>query len=242
MDQPTFKQLTGIELDCDQAERFTNVVSLSKLQLEGMLGWPLDPEDFENQYEEEGKIRSSVLCLCNEEEENLDSPDDVVGRYRVYKYFSTDTFIKIDPALEIHAVKLVKGNITYRTFETDEYFPVWKNGNPKFCTSLQIRKECLTPCNWLYACPGEYMIAVDAEWAFPNTEDEEPLTTLPLELQKVWADMVANEFEEKKDIKSESITSHSYTKFEPKTIYEIYKAVFDKYAGPTGTVRRPRIV
>lgn len=242
MDQPTFEQLTGIKLDCDQADRFQTVVDLSKQQLESMLGWPLNPADLEDQYIETGKIRSSGFCLCNEDEDNLDSPDEVTGQYRIYRFTSTDSFIKLDPALEIHIVKLVKGSVTYKTFDATDYFPVWKNGNPKICTSLQIRRDCFSQCDWPTICPGDYMIAVDANWAFPDTDDETPVTTLPLELQKIWADLVAWEFEEKKDIKSESITSHSYTKFEPKTMYERYKAVFDRYAGPNGIVRRPRVV
>ena len=89
-------------------------------------------------------------------------------------------------------------------------------------------------------------LAVDADWEFPDAESE---TTIPNDLLYVWADMVTFYSDQRRDVKSESILTHSYTKFDNKTNGEqttpemlaANRAVLQRYAGPRGTVIKQRV-
>lgn len=238
MDQSTFTSLSGITLDASQSLRYARVKELAERNLEGMLGWPLDPESWDNQYIEIGKVRDDyAFCSDVAIDEELEAPDEVVGKYRLYGYHESDLFLAIDPAIEIHAVKLVRDGVTYRTFAENEYDAQWVNGRPRFTKFLGLNK-----CRWCgYWCwiRKPYQLAVDATWAFADeTVDDEQSPTLPIELQSVLADMLVDSFDDKANIKSESVISHSYTKFDKSPLLETHNSILQKYAGPYGSVKR----
>ncbi|RDH76347.1 hypothetical protein DVS77_21575 [Mycolicibacterium moriokaense] len=72
---------------------------------------------------------------------------------------------------------------------------------------------------------GFVQVAVDAKWAFDD---------LPLELAQIWADSIANGLDDKSNVKSESLGSHSYTKFDKGDPFVIYSDVIAAFAGPNG--------
>jgi hypothetical protein len=200
-----------------------------------MLGYPLCPDDWDNQYIEKGKTNG---CFCTEPE-NLEPPDDVVNAYRFYTWNWRDRFLPIDPATKIHAVKLVQGDITIRTFTTKQYFPQWKNGYDQTPLAWYLaidRHACgvISDCywdpftGWPFPLTWDHhrrglLVAVDADWAFDR---------VPLELQQVWADMIAYSMDDRRDIKSESAGTHSYTRFGKEDPTVSHATVIAEYAGP----------
>ncbi len=239
MDQSSYSDLTGEVLSTAQAKRFATVSELAKSVLEEMLGWPLDPEDWSNQYVETGKSKSEFSCFSLDRD-NLDDPDEVVGSYRLYPFNALDRYQRIDPALAIHAVKVVNGDVTCKTFDPlTEYNLRVKPGTIPVIQWIDLRRTWWG-CGCEYFTPHGLMLAVDADWAF--VQDADCDLELPLPLQQVWADLIRQRLDLKINIKSESITSHSYTKFDAKPVEEQYGTILREYVGPLGSLRRPSIV
>lgn len=236
MDQSTYQKLTGEILTDAQATRFTAVEEVARRQLEEMLGWPLNPTDWDNQYVERGKSRSTY-CSPEILDDDLDAPDAVVGKYRLFPVRHSDRILVIDPATEIHSIKFVISDVTCETLEADEYHTVTTPGLVPFIKQVRLNK-CWADYNC--ACSnGRVQVAVDAEWAFALNGDD---VTLPLSLQFVLADIVKGLLDTKADIQSENITSYSYRKFAPQDVGVKHQATLLKYAGPNGTAKRSRIV
>lgn len=241
MDQNTYSSLTGLQLTKSQAARLGIVSELAKAVLEEMLGWPLDPADWENQYDEFGKSKNEYSCFSIDRD-NLDEPDEVEGSYRLYPFDPKNLFHLIDPAITVHKVKIVNGDVTCHTFDPEQDYNLsGKNGNPRFNRWIRLRKMWWG-CHCGYFEPHGLMMAVDADWAFPQSEEDTCVKSLPVVLQKVWAELIQGELDLKKDIKSESITSHSYTKFDRQTIEQKYGKLLQDYVGPLGTLKRPSVV
>lgn len=166
-------------------------------------------------------------CGCsNIDEDNLQDPDAVVYAYRTYLYNEKDRYLFTDPFTAVHKVKLVKDGVTVKTFTTDEYTVSYgQDGLAKF---IDVNcRDCLCVCN----CKSCVQLAVDATWAFE---------TIPTDLLYVQADMVTYYADCKTDVKSETLGTHSYTKFdrrEPEYL-DHNLAVIKKYAGPYGSVTR----
>lgn len=233
MDQSTFIQLTGYE-ECG-ADRLDSALLLAQAELETLLGWPLDPADWENQYTEIGISQDGS---CDPDQENLALPDEVIGSYRIYRWRESDRFLAIDPATAVHAVKLIKNGITCKVFDSKEYSPVWKNGSTPYFKYLDLCRDCILACYCALCDEGCYQLAVDADWAFADEE----ASVLPLELQNVLAQIALHNLDPKKDIKSESITSHSYTKYDNIAPTTKYSSIITKYAGPNGLAKRVSII
>jgi hypothetical protein len=227
-----YEAITGLTVTNEALT--TAQIARTQRMLETMLGYTLDVELFDtNQYTEIGKTASE--CPCPDVDvDALDAPDEVVGAYRIYAYNSKDSFIGIDPASEIHKVKLVKDGITFKTFEEDEYLKVSKHGFIKY---LQECDNCCW-CTCTFECYCT-QLAVDADWLWP--ED------LPADLLDVWAEMVTFYSDPKKDIQSEKLGSHSYTKYYenakgkptaiPRPEMQDYNlSILKKYAGPNGSL------
>lgn len=240
LEQTKFQTLTGITLTTAQAARYSDALATAVSQLELLLGWPLDPASWENSYIENGKSKND--CTCPDADTDTDPADTYdEGTYRLYAHNPRDRWMRIDPALEVQSIKIVRNGYTCKTLDLSKYQLKTENGNPTFIQLIDVGDPCNCYQNWsICGCSNQpksdnqiYDIAVHATWAFE---------TLPDVLLRVLAELVAYEYDLKKDVRSESVVSHSYSKNDPITPAERYADVLKRYAGPTGTVRRPRSV
>lgn len=240
MTEAEFTNLTGITLSSSETgDRFTAVEDVAQKDLERQLGYPLDPSSWANLYNETGKTQAD--CICPDVDNTLDAADAVVGKYRLYDYHPTDRYLSIDPATAIHKVKLIRENITYKTFDisngetTDDIAIKWVNGSPKVTYYLDL-ENCTSWAGWREACwrRMKYVqLAVDATWAWGDETSE-----IPRELQAIHADLIAKQLRGPDlDIQSESRGSHSYTVREPVSLVEKYPAL-KEFAGPNGLAKR----
>lgn len=245
MDQSTFTNLTGITPTPSQTVAFGSIAQMAGETLAEALGWPLNPEDWGNQYTELGKLPAPESWDFDSDWDiDLDDllpPDTVIGQLRQYRWEEHDQYLHIDPATTINAVKLVKDGVTVRTFNPQHYRTQKVNGPVTYSRYIELRPDSLLS-KWLlflWAPMPEVMfgmehrfvqIVVDADWGF---------TKLPLTLQRVWAEQIAYEFDLKRDITSESMLGHSYGKKARDTPVVKYVATLQKYAGPNSTAIRP---
>lgn len=239
MTQSTFESLTGVTLTAAQESRFSTLEALAEKQLEKLLGYPLDPADWANLYNESGKTQES--CVCPDPDLTLDAADAVVGKYRVFDWKPSDRYVHIDPATTVNKVKLVRENITYHTFDVDneEVALKWEGTTDVATTNRVVRyldmRNCDWPCYWTSPCwkRHDYLrIAVDATWAF---------SSVPAALEEVQAGLILHGFrdQERDDIQSESRGSHSFTRREAQTWVQKYP-VLSEYVGPNGLAKAPR--
>lgn len=214
-----YQELSGINVASKDVDRVTATISKTQKILEGMLGYSLDTRDT-NEYNEIGKTITE--CPCDINLDNLSAPDSVEFAYRLFTYREDDKYLSIDPATVIYAVKLVKDGVTVKTLDSDDYRAHFKNGLIKF---IERRKLwCDVECEFV-------QLAVDAEWAFEEVPDD---------LLYIWADMITYYSDLNKDIKSQVLGTHSYTKFdnrEPENKSENL-SIIKKYAGPNGSLNR----
>lgn len=242
MDQSTFTSLTGITPTTSQAARLSTVADLANESLEEMLGWPLNPDDWDNQYTEIGKVKTGS-DWSSPDVDDLDPPDEVIGKTRVYDWNPADPYLFLDPAKVINSVKLVRNGVTYKTFDTNRYSLQLVNGRETFGRYLEMHHEV---CSWVWGLPNEWplferrsgasfvQIAIDADWAFED---------VPTQLQKVLADMIYYELDViHRDIKSESILSHSYSRNAHADPTVTHATTLAKYAGPNGTATQIGVV
>ena len=221
-----YETLTGINVP-SSSEAFV-LAQLNKSQriLESMLGFTLDPTKVNtNQYTEIGKTQSD--CPCPSDSLVLDAPDAIINAYRLFSYNSKDQFLSIDPATAIHKVKLVKDGVTYLTLDADEYRGEYKNGLIKYLEQIRCWCNCQCLCKYV-------QLAVDADWVWPTGSN------IPSDLLDILAEMGTYYSDNKNNIKSETLGSHSYTKFDnDKPEYTTENlAIIKKYAGPNGSVYR----
>lgn len=234
MDLSKYQELTGITVSSGRSGLVQAQIKRTKSILETMLGFTLTPDNVEsNLYNELGKSRDDCACpSVSIDDEDLDDPDEVVGAYRLFTFNDFDKFLHIDPFTAINKVKLVyirqgDGNngVTLKTFDSDNVrVDIGRDGIGKY---IEICRDCRCKCD----CDKCVQLAVDAEWVWKESDK------FPDDLLYVWADMVTWYVDPKKDVKSESITTHSYTKFdrttpesEPHNL-----SVIQKYAGPHGS-------
>lgn len=234
LDLSKYQELTGLNVSSSKAGIVQAQINRTTSLLETMLGFSLNPEfAATNLYNELGKSTDSCACpnvAINEE--NLDSPDVVQGAYRLFPYNSLDQFLHIDPFKRIYKVKLVyvkqgatDNGVTLKTFDIDQVrSQIGRDGIGKY---LEICRNCWCECG----CDGCVQLAVDADWLWTTPEE------VPNDLLYVLCDMVQYYSNPKRDIKSESITTHSYTKFDntPPQALPDNLAIIKHYAGPNGT-------
>lgn len=226
MNLSTYQKLTGITVPDNQKTLVEAQIRRTQKILEGLLGFTLNPKKVEeNLYNEQGKTTSECACPDVEPEE-LDEPDAVVGAYRLYPYNEKDQYFHIDPFTEVHAVKLVWNNITIKTFDPEEFRVDFMGEWGKYVENCQNR---ICVCK----CTDCVQLAVDADWKNFCKHNE---------LMYIWADMVTYYADCKKDVRQESIGSHSYTKFDKDNAepeMEINnRAILKKYAGPYGSLTK----
>lgn len=236
MNLAKYQELTGIVVATDDENFVKAQIKRTRGILESMLGFTLNPNKTNtNIYNEVGKTQNEYSCP-NVDTSELLPPDDVINAYRLYNYNEADKYLFSDPFLAVHKVKLVyikpgypeESSITVKTFNDDEIrIQYGRDGIGKFIDRVQQYYF-----NWsLCGCSTNHVqLAVDADWIFDNC--------LPDELLYVWADMITYEVDCKKDIRSESIEGHSYTKFDRVSpITELQNlAIIKRYAGPYGSV------
>lgn len=230
MSPTKYTELTGITV---KNEALTKAqINRTRSMLETMLGYPLcSSKQQENLYNELGKSQED--CACPDVNlDNLDDPDEVQGAYRLFPYNRNDMFLAVDPFVKFYKAKLVfvkagdgANGVTLKTFDEERIrVEVGRQGFSKY---LENCKSCWCDCN----CDECVQLAIDAEWGFNEQ-------TIPEDLKFVWAEMVTYYSNPKQDVKSESILTHSYTKFdrvEPQ-LESHNMAVIKKYAGPFGSV------
>lgn len=233
MNLSEYQSLSGITVSSSNTALVTAQIARTQAMLETMLGFTLDSSKVNtNLYNELGKTVNECACP-SVDTENLQDPDTVTTAYRLYRYNTLDKYFHVDPFKRLNKVKLVfikqgagDNGITLKTFDLDEVRVQY--GRESWSKYIEHCLDCLCSCD----CDDCVQLAVDAEWVWSDS------TELPLDLKYVWVDMITWYANCKKDIRSESIDTHSYTKFdrsapelEPQNL-----AVIKKYAGPYGSV------
>ncbi len=230
MDLSKYQELTGINVSAGRSQYVQAQINRCVSMLETMLGFTLNPDNVnDNLYNEVGKARSECACP-SVAIEDLDDPDDVVDGYRLFPYNSVDTYLHVDPFTKVNAVKLVfikqgadADGVTLRTFDDERVrVHLGRDGVGKY---IELCKDCFCECG----CQDCVQLAVDADWL--------PSGDLPDDLLYVLADMVTFYSDRKRNVKSESITTHSYTKFDnkPPELEPQNLAIIQRYAGPLGS-------
>lgn len=228
-----YQELTGTTVPASKQSSVTAQIRRSRANLEALLGYTLDKKKVnDNQYEELGKTQNECGCVSDINEDELLDADTVTNAYRLYPYNPDDRFLSTDPFTKLHSVKLVmvrpgiegKDGITIKTFDNEDLRVAMKNGFSKY---IERCEDCLCLCS----CRECVQLAVDADWLYD--------ACLPDDLLYLWAEMVTYEINCKKDIKSESLGSHSYTKFDRKIPQDLPQNItlLQKYAGPNGLAR-----
>lgn len=229
MNLSEYESLTGITVPAGQVPAVTAALNRVQAILETMLGFTLDPSQRNtNLYKELGKTQTECFCP-SVDTENLQPADAVVNGYRLFDYNELDQYLWVDPFKTLNKVKLVyirqgagDQGITLKTFDDDEIRVHQTQGTLK--KYLERCLDCFCTCD----CQNCVQLAIDADWEFE---------TLPTDLQYVFTDMVTWYSNGKRDIKSETIDTHSYTKFD-RRVPELEPhnlTVIQKYAGPHGT-------
>ena len=220
-----YETISGSTLTSSETSRFSTMLGIATAQMENALGWPLDPTSWDDTFTEAGKAPTETCCFT-EEPATLDQADTVVGALRVFDLRRLVKVVPIDPCTVLNKVKLVRNEVTYKTFAEDDYRLQLENSITPFGKYLFFRSDhCLSQA--LDSSPY-FQLAIDADWEF---------ATLPQELLLVLTRYLAWEFDTGRDLKSESVQGHSYTK-NSMTPFEENKAILSRYAGPHGILGR----
>lgn len=227
-----YSALTGNTSCLNQKSKTDAMITRARIMLERMLGYSLEVDKrLENQYTETGKLKSQLYFCCDDiANAELDPPDTIVSAYRLFSYNPNDAYFIIDPCTTVNKVKLVRGNITVRTINPNNYRLEQKDG---YISSIQ-RCERFCLCRPLDCrC---VQLAVDAEWLWENGE-------IPTDLKLAWSDLVTYYMNPKKGIRSETLGSHSYSRFDDDDPEKdpFFQSIVKKYAGGNGTVGRINI-
>ena len=229
MDLKEYEKLTGITIPDSKREYYEAQIKRVRAKLETLLGYTLEPQ---NLYIELGKSKRECVCPDIPESSQLLPPDAVRGTLKVFPYNSKDKFLHIDPFYEVYNVKLGKVTdnkqiVTYKTFEhfTAQYM---QNG---IGNHIEKCETCFCNCD----CKDCVQLVVDADWV-DFTQDE----PLPDDLLYLWCDMVDYYADQSRNIKSESVDGHSWSKGDIKPPEEEKESLLllKRYAGPFGSIIR----
>ena len=232
-----YEAITGTTVASGDSTRVTAEIARARRKLESLLGYTLDPTLRDtNLYFEAGKTSSEYSCpVVNDA--NLLPPDPVITAYRLYGFNPKDPYLHVDPFTDVNAVKLVyirqgaaPNGITVKTFDA-KYVREYQ-GRTAWSKYLSEFDH-----HYHFSCAHSHQLqlAVDAVWQF---------ATIPDELLDVWADMVTHYSDESNNIKSESILTHSYTKFDtgtPEMRSENMRTI-SRFAGPHGSVSKQVVI
>lgn len=229
MNLEKYEKLTGKIIPASQRPYYEAQIKRVQAKLETILGYTLTPT---NIYTELGKSQRECVCPDIPESSSLLPPDAIRGIIKVFPYNYKDKFLHIDPFRDVYNVKLVRVNenyqfITYKTFETFTKQYTY-NGIGNY---IEKCETCFCNCD----CKDCIQLAVDADWV-DITEDED----LPDDLLYLWCDMIDFYADPAKDIKSESVDGHSWSKGDivaPEDT-DASRLLLKRYAGPYGTIIR----
>lgn len=230
MDLEKYQELMGIVIPESKKVYYEAQIRRVRTKLESLLGFTLKASHI---YTELGK--SQVECVCPDipQSQTLLPPDEVKGIVKIFPYNSKDKFLHIDPFLDVYNVKLGKVTedkkfITFKTFEhfTEHYMI---QGIGKYVEKCQ---NCFCDCE----CKDCVQLIVDADWV-DFTDDE---SDIPDDLLYLWCDMINYWADPDRDIKSESVDGHSWSRGDIRAPEELIenKLILDKYAGPYGSIIR----
>lgn len=229
MNLKEYEKLTGVIIPVEKRPYYEAQIQRVRAKLETLLGYTLEPQ---NLYIELGKTQQECICPDIPESSKLLLPDSIRGTLKVFPYNSKDKFLHTDPFYEVYNVKLGKvlenrQIVTYKTFEnfTAQYM---QNGIGNHIEKCQT---CFCNCD----CKDCVQLIVDADWV-DFTEDE----PLPDDLLYLWCDMVDFYGDQYRNIKSESVDGHSWSKGDIKAPEEEKTALLllRRYAGPFGSIIR----
>ena len=202
-------------------------------RLETLLGYTLSPT---NLYTEIGK---TTQCSCTDvlKTEDLLPATPTRGSIKIFPYNAKDKKWRVDPFYEVYAVKLVrvggKGRVvTVKDF--DSYLPEYSsNGIGNY-----IAKCTEGGCDC--GCSGCVQLAVAADWV----DFEEKVDSVPNDLVYLLIDMAKFYGDPTRDIKSESVDGHSWTRGNttPPEHRPEMQLLLKRYAGPYGSVVRIPVV
>lgn len=234
MDLKKYKELTGIDVPTSDEARVTANIRRTKAALETLLGYTLKPK---NLYTEKGKVQFQGYLPIEDYTDNLLPPDEEQGSgIKLFSYHENDKYFHVDPFRNVYSVKLVIG-VNDNEFITisDLDNVVAQYGRNNIAKYIERHYEWFTWAwyrTWLLSWDsgkGEGLqLAVDADW----------LDCYPDDLMYLWADMVTYYADPYKDLKSESVDGHSWSKGNT-TAPEMSKSnimTLLRYAGPEGSV------
>lgn len=223
MDINKYTQLTGKTVSEAEKPAFNAMIRRTKAMLETLLGFTLIPK---NLYNELGKAQQDCACP-NVDTSTLLPADEEEGVYKLFTYNKLDKYFHVDPFKQVYKVKLVYAKndgefVTMKTFD---------NAKPQFGRDgignyIEKCLECLCECE----CTDCVQLAVDADW----------IDCLPDDILYLWCDMIDWQIDCKKNLKSESVEGHSWSKTTEATISpEVLPhnvLLLKRYAGPYGSV------
>lgn len=230
MDLEKYEQLMGITIPESKQGYYSAQIKRVQTKLETILGYTLKASHI---YTELGKTQLECICPDIPESSSLLPPDEVKGIIKVFPYNYKDKFLHIDPFHEVYNAKLgrVLENKEFITYKTFEYF------TQHFMSQgigLYVERcvNCLCDCD----CKDCVQLIVDADWV--DFTDEE--SDIPDDLLYLWCDMVNYYADPTKDIKSESVDGHSWSKGDITAPEETLegKLLLQRYAGPYGSITR----
>lgn len=230
MDLKKYEKLMGIVIPESKRTYYEAQIKRVQTKLETLLGFTLKASHI---YTELGK--SQVECVCPDIPQSwtLLPPDEVKGIIKIFPYNSKDKFLHIDPFHDVYAVKL--GKVTedknFVTFKTFEYYTkqFMSQGIGKY---IEKCATCFCDCE----CKDCVQLIVDGDWI--DFTDEE--SDIPDDLLYLWCDMINYYADPTKDIKSESVDGHSWSRGDitaPEESIES-KLLLQRYAGPYGSITR----
>lgn len=228
MELEKYEKLMGMTIPDSKRVYMEAQIKRVQTKLESLLGFTLKAS---NIYTELGKTQ--VECVCPDIPQTLLPPDEVKGIIKIFPYNYKDKFLHIDPFLDVYNVKLGKVTedknfVTYKVFEhfTKHFM---SQGIGKYIEKCQT---CFCDCE----CKDCVQLIVDANWI--DFTDEE--SDIPDDLLYLWCDMVNYYADPTKDIKSESVDGHSWSRGDIQAPEEMIenKLILQKYAGPYGSIIR----
>jgi hypothetical protein len=229
-----YQELTGNTVKSSQEGKVKANIRRTQAQLEAMLGFSLKPK---NLYTEKGKVQFEGY-LPVEDLTVLLPPDVEEGVYKLFPYNETDKYLHVDPFTNVYKVKLV---MPVRDGEfitvTDLDNVVAEYGRDGIGKYIERHYEWFTwawyrtwRVRWASSSDAGLMVAVEADW----------VKCYPDDIMYLWADMVDHYTDGNRNLKSESVDGHSWSKADttaPETS-QASKLLLSRYAGPYGSVLR----
>lgn len=223
MDIKKYTELTGQTVSDSEKAVFNATIRRTKAMLETLLGFTLSPQ---NLYNELGKAQDQRACP-NVDTSTLLPADEAEGTYKLFSYNKLDRYFHVDPFTEVYKVKLVYVHkdgefITIRDIKNAKA-QFERGGIGKYIENCH---DCFCEC----ACEDCVQLAVDADW----------IDCFPDDIMYLWADMIEYQLDCSKDLKSQSVEGHSWTKTNEATrspeVLPHNVLLLKRYAGPYGSV------